>query len=186
MKKFFILLCCCSMLFIPTPVHAYSSHILIRSQQVPYVFLVDVLSSKKLTVYIFPENLYLPNDHNTLLNIKKEDIQQIQSRIEKSYQIPAESYLDLHLDQVEKDFDLPLKDYDMSCMDGITHYFEDLKEKLSLSDIVNYQRYISSDLNLNDYYSYYRMFQSSVEIEYIYASYFTVNAHNYPMALLPH
>lgn len=186
MKKTMMLLLCCFLLAVPTPVHAAAAHILIRSKQVPYLFLIDVAGDQKLNVYILPEDLYLPNDHATMLNIKKETTNDILSRIEDSYQIPIDSYLEIDLDRIDEDFSVDQKDYDLSCMDGITAYFVDVKENLEVQDILHYQRYITSNLNLNDYYSFYRMFQQSVKIEYFYAPFFDADGRKYPLAKMPH
>lgn len=185
MKKHYMLWLTLLLLWTPLPIHASTQRILIRSKDMPLMFLIDVTSDSSLHVTSIPSDMYLANDSGTLLSVQKENIATSLQRMEQAYDISISSYVEVDISQIDEDFHLDHSKYDLSFMDGITSYFEQVKNELDISDILHYQRYISSDLNLNDYYTYYRMFQDKVVITYDYASYFTIQQKHYPMDVLP-
>lgn len=178
MKKYCMIILCCLMLFL-TPVHARMKKdlIYITSKDLPYIYLIEKANSNHLNVFILPSNLYL----NT--SLKQSDVASARKLIEETFHLSTSKYVSIDMDAIDQDFHIKKKDYNLSTMDGITAYFMDAKKEITISDILNYQRYIDSDLSFSDDYEFYKMFSHKVTIDYIYLPYMQVDGISIPLTL---
>lgn len=178
MKKYCIAILCSFMLFL-TPVRAQTKKdlIYITSKDLPYVYLMEKTNKDHLNVFILPANLYL----NTQL--KKADITSARQMISQNLHLDSSKYVVIDMDAIDQDFHVKKKNYDLSTMDGITAYFMDAKKAISISDILNYQRYIDTNLSFSDDYEFYKMFSHKVTIDYIYLPYMQIDDMCIPLTL---
>ena len=178
MKKYYITTLCCLMLFL-TPIQARTKKdlIYITSKDLPYIYLIEKASKEHLNVFIIPSNLYL----NT--SLKQTDITTTRKYIKQYFHLDSSKYVSIDMDAIDQDFHIKKKNYDLSTMDGITSYFMDAKKEITISDILNYQRYIDSDLSFSDDYEFYKMFSHKITIDYIYLPYMQIDDISIPLSL---
>lgn len=161
-----ILLCICFFLMMSTSLYAQETlHdlILIHSKELPYLYLVQTRKDQSLDVYVIPSDVYVSN-----VPLKELSTQSLHSQLKDHFKLNVENDVDVSLDTIDQDFGLDHETYDLTTMKGMTDYFVAVKNKLSMSDILHYQRYIDSDLSLSEYYDFYQMFSKKVIIHYHY------------------
>lgn len=167
----------CSML----PVRAETSqNIMLVSDQIPYIIVAD-LQDDTMQVNMIPSHITLPlpdvNQYPSALNTLDYTtrIETIRKTVSSFYDIPIDNVVNVHLDEIAKELNISLSDYDFSEMGDITAFFEQVADKVHISMVFNYSHYITSDMGLSSYYDIYTMFQEDVDITYAYASHFMVD-----------
>ena len=115
--------------------------------------------------------------------MKQSDVASARKLIEETFHLSTSKYVSIDMNAIDQDFHIKKKDYNLSTMDGITAYFMDAKKEITISDILNYQRYIDSDLSFSDDYEFYKMFSHKVTIDYIYLPYMQVDGISIPLTL---
>lgn len=179
MKK--ILLCLFLLFSQSFPIQAASKQtILVISDDIPFVIIAEI-KDREMQVNMIPSSLTLPlpdvnNYPSTLRSMDmKKHTDSIKNTVSNFYNKDIDHVVYVHMDNLAKDLELNLSEYDMKTMHGITSFFEAAKKNISASMIFKYQSYITSDMGLSQYYDLYKMFKDHVDISYAYASYLVID-----------
>lgn len=170
------------------PVQAKETeHILLLSEDLPYIIYADITSKSSITVNFIPVDIMLPlSCANTIaaplssLNLN-ESRSCVKDSIEHFFKLKIDHLVYLHLDTISTDTKISKNSYDFTKIDDLTAYFGKVSGKINMSMILNYQKYITSDLSLLDYYKYFKLTKQSVKIKYCYMKYILSDTSLIPM-----
>lgn len=185
MKKIFIsLILLCTLII--TPVHAKefsTSSILITSEHMQYIFLVS-MSTDSVQTAILPKNVILPipclnNKPYALHTIDRSQVNCFIDSIENAYHTKIKNYVILNEESFKNDFNVQ---FSSSNTKDILTAGTQVKNQLSMKDLMHYKNYIHTDLTTFDLINLYKEYTSSKKtLRYYYSMYLNTKKGSLPL-----
>lgn len=185
MKKIFIsLILLCTLVI--TPVHAKefsTSSILITSEHMQYIFLVS-MSTDSVQTAILPKNVILPipclnNEPYALHTIDCSQVNCFIDSIENAYHTKIKNYVILNEESFKNDFNVQ---FSSSNTKDILTAGTQVKNQLSMKDLMHYKNYIHTDLTTFDLINLYKEYTSSKKaLRYYYSMYLNTKKGSLPL-----
>lgn len=185
MKKIFIsLILLCTLVI--TPVHAKefsTSSILITSEHMQYIFLVS-MSTDSVQTAILPKNVILPipclnNEPYALHTLDYSQVNCFIDSIENAYHTKIKNYILLNEESFKNDFNVQ---FSSSNTKDILTAGTQVKNQLSMKDLMHYKNYIHTDLTTFDLINLYKEYTSSKKaLRYYYSMYLNTKKGSLPL-----
>ncbi|MEG0507110.1 MAG: hypothetical protein RR537_06405 [Longicatena sp.] len=171
------------------PIYAKENkNILLVSEGLPYVILVEIKDDTHMNVNFIPTKLQLPlscaSQYISPINSlsMEKQLPCIKKSIASYFHVSIQHTLYIHMDNLANDTHLPYTVSSFQQIGNITDYFQSVVEKMDISMLLHYQNYISSSLSLHDYYNYYNLFKKNkIIIKYGFVNQLYFDDNIYPM-----
>lgn len=169
-----------------------SIHILIQIEEAKDLYLLSI-KDNTMKVQIISGKMYLPisclnNDPSTINSVDFSNSYDCMiNSLNKSLHLNIQYYANVKMKKLLKRLDLNKNTYDYKTLDSLCETGKKIKDKLSLSLVIDYQKYIDTNIDFETIYNLYKFFtKEKISIKYYTLSYFVINGKDIPMSTTFH